>query len=123
MNALQRSTLSSNKEFSFFHVSDIQWNSQQRNIRIGQTTIRFTPAEFRLLSPLRHGQPVTYGHLALEAYGYTVDRKVREMMDKHIDRIRGKLEGLGVYIYCVLGYGYVLMPTMPYEETVQQAAG
>ncbi len=123
MNALQRDTLSSNKELSFLHISDIQWNSQLRKIRLGQTTIRFTPAEFRLLSPLRHGQPVTYAHLAMAAYGYAVDRKVREMMDKHIDRIRGKLEGSGIYVYCVLGYGYVLMPTTPYEEKAQQAAG
>jgi DNA-binding response OmpR family regulator len=123
MNALQRNIYASNTELSLLHISDIQWNNPQRKIRIGQRTITFTPAEFRLLSPLHQGQPVTYAQLAMAAYGCTVDRKVREMMDKHIDRIRGKLEGSGIYIYCVLGYGYVLMPTIPYEEADQQVAG
>jgi DNA-binding response OmpR family regulator len=44
------------------------------------------------------------------AYQYKVDSRVRTMMDKHIDRIRSKLRGTGIYIYCVLGYGYLLLP-------------
>lgn len=122
MNALQRNTRSSEQEKSFFSVSDIQWSSQPRKIQIGHRTIQLTPAEYRLLFPLRHGHPVTYAQLALVAYHYAIDGKVREMMDKHIDRIRGKLEGSGIYVYCVFGYGYLLLPTAPLEEELHQAA-
>jgi hypothetical protein len=46
------------------------------------------------------------------AYRYQVDDRVRSMMDKHIDRIRNKLRGTGFYVYCVLGYGYLLLPEL-----------
>ena len=72
--------------------------------------IVLTATEYRLLYPLRYGTPVTYENLALLTYNYSFDKKVGVMMDKHIDRIRKKLRGTGIYIYCVLGYGYVLLP-------------
>jgi DNA-binding response OmpR family regulator len=90
-------------------VSDIQWNCEQHSIKIGPTLIALTATEYRLLYPLRTGVPITYADLAWIAYNYSVDDKVRTMMDKHIDRIRGKLRGTGIYIYCVLGYGYLLL--------------
>lgn len=92
------------------HVSDIQWNSEHHSIKAGQNTIELTITEYRLLFPLRSGTPVTYADLAWMAYKYKVDQRVRTMMDKHIDRIRSKLRGTGIYIYCVLGYGYLLLP-------------
>ena len=91
-------------------VSDIQWDNQRHVISIGETTVALTATEYRLLSPLQHGMPVTYADLARIVYNYHVDEKMRTMMDKHIDRIRGKLRGTGVYVYCVLNYGYLLLP-------------
>jgi DNA-binding response OmpR family regulator len=90
------------------YVSDIKWNHEQHTIMIGKVTVALTATEYRLLLPLRHGVPVTYADLAMMAYNYQVDDKVRVMMDKHIDRIRGKLRGTGMYVYCVLNYGYLL---------------
>ena len=109
---------SSQSEEQQMLVSDIQWHCEQHAIRIGHTIITLTVTEYRLLYPLRAGVPVTYADLAWMAYNYSVDEKVRTMMDKHIDRIRGKLRGTGVYIYCVLGYGYLLLPESlrPEEE-------
>jgi DNA-binding response OmpR family regulator len=121
MNALQRISVSSKFEKTPLAVSDIQWNCQQRKISLDHRIIGLTPSEYRLLFPLRHGRPVTYAQLAMTAYGYALDSKVREMMDKHIDRIRGKMEGSGIYIYCVLGYGYMLLPTASLEEPSQVA--
>lgn len=92
------------------HVSDIQWNCEEHFIKAGQNIIPLTITEYRLLFPLRSGMPVTYADLAWIVYHYELDTRVRVMMDKHIDRIRGKLRGTGVYVYCVLGYGYLLLP-------------
>src|SRR2546430_8221858 len=86
-------------------VSDIQWKTKQHAITVDGVTIELTATEYRLLFPLRHGTAVTYADLAWTAYQYQLDEKVRMMMDKHIDRIRGKLKGTGIYIYCVLAYG------------------
>lgn len=98
------------------HVSDIEWNENHHTLRIGHTIITLTVTEYRLLFPMRSGTPITYADLAWMAYNYNVDEKVRTMMDKHIDRIRGKLRGTGIYIYCVLRYGYLLLPeTLPDE--------
>ncbi len=100
-------------------ISDIQWNNEQHTIKVGRITIALTPTEYRLLSPLRQGIPVTYAELAMKAYNYTVDEKVRIMMDKHIDRIRGKLRGTGIYVYCVLNYGYLLLLETTQEEVLR----
>ena len=91
-------------------VSDIQWEPELRTVLIAGIKVKLTPTEYNLLFPLRHGIPVLYEDLANMAYNYPMDDQVRFMMDKHIDRIRGKLRGTGVYIYCVLNYGYLLLP-------------
>src|SRR5262249_53773598 len=91
---------------------DIQWDSERHFITAGQTIVPLTVTEYRLLFPLRSGKPVTYADLAWMAYRYHVDDRVRSMMDKHIDRIRSKLRGTGFYVYCVLGYGYLLLPEL-----------
>jgi DNA-binding response OmpR family regulator len=95
------------------NIDGVQWNRNAQSIKIGEATIIFTPTEYRLLSPLIQGTPITYEILARRAYNYSIDNKVRAMMDKHIDRIRGKLRGTGMYIYCVLNYGYILLPEHP----------
>jgi DNA-binding response OmpR family regulator len=97
-------------------VSDMQWDAEQHTVVIGDTIVALTPAQYHLLSTLQHGLPVTYAALARVAYNCAIDKKVRMMMDKHIDRIRAKLQGTGVYIYCVLGYGYLLFGELLPEE-------
>lgn len=87
----------------------IQWRHERRIIVIKERIIKLTRTEYQLLYPLRNGLPITYADLSAQVYGCLVTPKVRMMMDKHIDRIRGKLRGSGIYIYCVLGYGYVLL--------------
>ena len=91
-------------------ISNIQWEPERHTAIIASCSVKLTPTEYNLLFPLRHGTPVLYEDLAAMAYSCTMDDQVRLMMDKHIDRIRGKLRGTGVYIYCVLNYGYLLLP-------------
>jgi DNA-binding response OmpR family regulator len=101
------------------NMSDIQWNREHRTITIEDITITLTPTQYRLLLPLQYGVPVTYAKLAQIAYNCPVDGKVRMMMDKQIDRIRGKLRGTGLYIYCILSYGYILFDEVSVGEEEQ----
>lgn len=91
-------------------VSDISWNDQQRCISVGRRSIFLTPLEYRILTSLRHGNAIKYAQLAWHIYHCSMDRKVREVIDKHVDNIRGKLLGLGFSVYCIHGYGYILLP-------------
>jgi DNA-binding response OmpR family regulator len=95
---------------SLITTKDIRWLNDRHMLIVQNRKIKLTITEYRLLFPLKHGKPVTYAELSLSVYGCSVDEKVRLMMDKHIDRTRGKLRGTGLYIYCVLNYGYILLP-------------
>ena len=95
-------------EYGIGQTKRIKLDDEHRTITIGDVTIALTSTQYRFIFPLLYGVPVTYADLARIVYGCVVDEKVRMMMDKHIDRIRGKLRGTGVYIYCVLNYGYLL---------------
>lgn len=98
-------------------VDDIQWNNEQRSIQVGQTIIGLTPTEYRILFTLRHGTPANYLSMAWHVYqDRMMDEKARLTMDKHVERIRGKLRGTGIYLYCVLGYGYLLLPETITDE-------
>jgi DNA-binding response OmpR family regulator len=94
----------------------MQWDAKRRTVTIGGVTVPLTQIQYRLLFPLRQGVPVTYADLAQMAYQCALDDKVREMLDKHIDRVRRKLRGTGVSIYCVLGYGYLLLDELVSSE-------
>lgn len=97
-------------------VSDIRWNDQRRSIMVGRRSVSLTPLEYQMLFSLQQGKAVTYTQLAFEVYRCSMDKKVREMIDKHIDKIRGKLRGLGFFVYCIHGYGYILLPDACWEE-------
>jgi len=99
-------------------IDYIQCDSLQHSFTIQDSTITLTKTEYRLFYPLRHGSPLTYVELAQQAYNCDIDGHVRAMIDKHIDRIRSKMRGTGVYIYCILGYGYLLLD----EESLEKNA-
>jgi DNA-binding response OmpR family regulator len=92
------------------YLSDIQWLCELHAIKADHTLITLTKTEFRLLFPLRSGTPLTYAQLAWIAFQSPLDRSARSLLDKHFDRIRAKLRGSGFYVYCVKGYGYLLLP-------------
>src|SRR5690349_21371331 len=76
-------------------VINIQWNAKRRTVVIGDRIVGLTPTEYHLLLTLRYGVPITYTDLVRTVYNCALDEKVRIMLDKHIDRIRGKLRGTG----------------------------
>ena len=87
----------------------IQWNDSKRLVTIDGKTIQLTPIEYRLLFLLRHRFPVSHDELASSVYRGDVGHKTRIAMDKHIDRIRGKLRDTNISVHCVLSYGYILI--------------
>jgi DNA-binding response OmpR family regulator len=108
-------TVQSEMQSQVTNISDIRWDAEHRTVVIGNVTVTLTPIQYRLLFPLRQGKAVTYTDLARMVYHCEVDEKVRMMMDKHIDRLRRKLRGTGIYIYCVMGYGYLLLDELETE--------
>lgn len=90
--------------------SGIVWCDQRRTLKIGSRVITLSPLEYQLFVSLRDGEPITYVKMAKQVYHcFSYDRKMRSVIDKHIDRIRGKLLGSGFYIFCIQRYGYVLL--------------
>jgi DNA-binding response OmpR family regulator len=89
-------------------IKNIEWDTLQHTLIIQGVKIKLTKTEYRLLYPLRHGSPLTYDELAYIVYRCSTDKHTRMMIDKHIDRMRSKLRNSGIYIYCILGYGYLL---------------
>ena len=86
----------------------LQRNDETRTLVVDNQVVQFTPTEYRLLLPLLQGQPLSDTELAQAAFSRGIDTLVRESLDKHIDKIRGKLEPVGLSIYRLRRYGYLL---------------
>jgi DNA-binding response OmpR family regulator len=99
------------------HLDDITWDDEHYTLKVTHTTVSFTAMEYCIVSSLRYGHPVSYPNLARLTYNRELDRKVLTMLHKHVERIRDKLRGTGVYIYCVLNYGYFLLPEILSDTT------
>ncbi|GEM_PF-2026612 len=83
-------------------------NDETRTLIVDNQIVQFTPTEYRLLLPLLQGRPLSDNELAQAAFSLEIDTLVRESLDKHIDKIRGKLEPLGLSVYRLRRHGYVL---------------
>jgi DNA-binding response OmpR family regulator len=87
----------------------IQRNDENRILVVDSLMIKFTPIEYRLLLSLLSGQVVADSNLAQEALACKLDRCVRKNLDKHIDKMRSKLQLAGLGLHRVSKYGYVLL--------------
>ena len=67
------------------------------------------PWEYRLLLSLLSGRVVVDAHLVREAFSCKVDRSVQKNLDKHIDKMRTKLQLAALGVHRVSKYGYVLL--------------
>jgi DNA-binding response OmpR family regulator len=114
MSTLHTSSIASSSQKS--PIEDIHWDTVHHTIVIKRVTIKLTAAEYRILFPLRHGTPMTYAHLAWVTCPGELDEKVRMRMDKRIENIRSKLRGSGISVYCIVCYGYMLLPEPPPEK-------
>ena len=87
----------------------IQRNDINRILIIDNIMVRFTPIEYRLLVHLLNGQAVSDVELIKAAFGSEAAISARENLDKHIDKMRSKLQPSGLNIHRVAKYGYVLL--------------
>jgi DNA-binding response OmpR family regulator len=90
-------------------VHRIQRNDESRILVVDSLMIKFTPIEYRLLLSLLSGQPVADPKLVREAFACELDRSVQKNLDKHIDKIRSKLQLAELSVHRVSKYGYVLL--------------
>jgi hypothetical protein len=84
-------------------------NDESKILIVDSLMLKFTPVEYRLLLALLSGQAVADAHLAREAFSCELDRSVQKNLDKHIDKIRAKLQLAGLAVHRVSKYGYVLL--------------
>ncbi len=87
-------------------------NDETRILIVDSLMIKFTPTEYRLLLSLLSGRVVTDSHLARECFSCELDQGVQKNLDKHIDKIRGKLQLAGLGVHRVSKYGYVLLAAL-----------
>jgi DNA-binding response OmpR family regulator len=87
----------------------IQRNDENRILVVDSLMIKFTPIEYRLLLSLLSGQVVADSNLVREALACKLDRSVQKNLDKHIDKMRSKLQLAGLGVHRVTKYGYVLL--------------
>ena len=84
--------------------------------------MRFSPTEYHVILALLHGKPVTDQELAQAVLGTDDDFSTREVLEKHMDKIRRKLrrEQLPFFIRRLALYGYVLTDSR--QEVYQRKA-
>jgi DNA-binding response OmpR family regulator len=86
----------------------LQRNDETRTLVVDNRVVQFTPTEYWLLLPLLQGQPVSDTEPSEAAFSRDIDSLVRQSLEKHIDNIRGKIKHLGLSVYRLRRYGYVL---------------
>ena len=65
---------------------------QARVLITDQQQVRLSPTEYRIVVALLHGQPVTDQELTQAVFAADDDFSTREVIEKHIDKIRRKLK-------------------------------
>ena len=95
---------------------EVQWNLHQRAIIIHNRSFFLTAMEFRLLYSMRDYIPVNYTELAMSGYRREADSRLCRMINKHMYRLRCKLQGSGLSVYSILNYGYVMLSELSAGE-------
>jgi len=82
---------------------------------VDHTEIKFTPTEYRLITRLLEGDPVSDKELVTAIFNSRIedDMWARAALDRHLDNVRLKLKRhrLKLYVHRISGFGYVLIPT------------
>ena len=89
----------------------IQKSDQCRTLIVDDAMVKFTPTEYRLLVPLLCGHAMTDRDLAQAGFACDVNPQIHKSIEKHIDKIRGKLRLFELNIHRVAKYGYILLET------------
>ncbi len=84
-------------------------NDESRILIVDSLMMKFTPIEYRLLLSLLSERVMADSHLAREALMCELARSVQKNLDKHIDKMRTKLQLAGLGVHRVSKYGCVLL--------------
>jgi DNA-binding response OmpR family regulator len=71
--------------------------------------VKLTPTEARMFAAFVQQQLLSDSQVAEHVFHCPLDKKVYEMMEKHIDNLRAKIRAHGCDIRRVMRYGYVLL--------------
>ncbi len=111
VNSLARRAASPLRERTILRTDDLVLNRLERSVRRGEREIELLPLEFKLLEflLLHAGQIVTRTMLLERVWGFHFDPRTN-IVETHISRLRGKLDGEGSapLICTVRGAGYVV---------------
>ena len=93
----------------------VQHSGTHHLLIIDDTVVPCTPAEYALLLPLLAslGTVVPLATLAGISGLPPRTRQTRRILTQHISRLRAKLWPFDLDIYCLTGYGYLLLATTP----------
>ena len=84
-------------------------NDKKRVVIVDKTLVVFTPTEYRLLLLLLNGSIID-DIILIETFScQEMNKATRNLLKKHIENTKGKLNVLGLDIYRVYRKGYVLM--------------
>lgn len=93
----------------------VQHSDARHLLIIDDTVVPCTPAAYALLIPLLDalGTVVPLATLAGISGLPPRTRQTRRILTQHISRLRAKLWPFALDIYCLTGYGYLLLATTP----------
>ena len=93
----------------------VQHSDAHHLLIIDDTVVPCTPAEYALLMPLLDavGTVVPLTRLAAVTGQRPCSRQTRRTVIQRISRLRAKLWPFDLDIYCLTGYGYLLLATAP----------
>jgi len=91
----------------------VQHSDAHHLLIIDDTVVPCTPAEYALLLPLLNalGTVVPLATLAGMTGQSPQNRQTRRTLTQRISRLRAKLWPFDLDIYCLTGYGYLLLTT------------
>jgi DNA-binding response OmpR family regulator len=87
-------------------------NDHAKSLVVGNNLVQFTPMEYSLLCHLLDDEMVPDATLIATLFGSNeLDKAILKNLEKHVERAKGKLKPIGLYIRRVHCYGYSLVRT------------
>ena len=89
----------------------VQHSDPHRLLVIDDVVVSCTPTEYPLLIGLlqQSGGYVACASLVECAFQSPLDRSSRRSLTQHMSRVRSKLWPFGLDVFCISGYGYLLL--------------
>ena len=101
----------------------IQYSDTHHLLIIDGAIVSCTPIEYLLLMHILHQAEgyVPFACLVHSALHSSLNRSTRRTLTQHMSRVRSKLWPFGLDIFCITGYGYMLL-SQPCEQGEREQA-